>query len=113
MHEVGIITRAVDLALEHALQEGASKVKKIKLRIGELSGTIPEALEFGFEVVCKGTIAENATLEIEKVPIRCSCANGCGEFEPASPIYSCPVCEEISICILGGRELDLVEIEIE
>ena len=40
----------------------------IRLRIGALSGVVPEALEFAFEALRPGTLAEKAELAIESVP---------------------------------------------
>lgn len=112
MHEVGIITQAVDIALESARREGASRITMIRLKVGALAGVVPEALEFGFDVVTRGTLAEGATLLIDEVQARCLCTGGCGEFEPDCQIYACPICGQLSSDILAGRELDIVEIEL-
>ena len=50
MHEVAIMTEAVRLAVESAQMAGAKRVTTLKLRIGALSGVVPEALQFAWEV---------------------------------------------------------------
>ncbi|MBS1706288.1 MAG: hydrogenase maturation nickel metallochaperone HypA [Armatimonadetes bacterium] len=112
MHEVGIILNAIELAVEKAEAAGATSISRLCLRVGALSGVVPDALEFGFDLASKGTMADHAKLEIVQVPARCRCANGCGEFEPDSPVYSCPACGAISSIVLQGKELDLVEIDV-
>jgi hydrogenase nickel incorporation protein HypA/HybF len=112
MHEVGIISQAVDIAIESARQAGASRVAAMRIRVGALSGVAPDALRFGFDIATEGTCAEGAVLDIELVPARCRCAYGCGEFSPGGSIYACPSCGELSSDLLQGRELDLASIEV-
>jgi hypothetical protein len=47
---------ALELALGYAQQQGASHIHRLTLRVGQLSGVIPEALRFAFEIVVQGTI---------------------------------------------------------
>jgi len=112
MHEVGIITQAVDAAIEAARAAGAARVVRLKLRVGDYSGAVPDALTFGFDVVTLGTIAAGATLEIERVAAVCRC-DACGkDFSPEGPVFFCPVCGVPSSRILAGRELEIAEIEV-
>ena len=75
MHELSIMQSALSLALDQARQAGGSRVHTIRLRIGALSGVVPDALEFAFEALAPGTPAEGAKLAIEHVPARFWCAN--------------------------------------
>ena len=65
MHELSIMQSALSLALDQARQAGAARVHTIRLRIGALSGVVPDALEFAFEALTPGTLAEGAQLAIE------------------------------------------------
>ncbi|HVT10815.1 MAG TPA: hydrogenase maturation nickel metallochaperone HypA [Fimbriimonadaceae bacterium] len=112
MHETGIITQAVHMAIEAAENAGAGQVKRLRLRVGAMAGVVPDALRFGFEVVTKGTLAEGALLEIDLVPVTCRCAAGCGVFTPSDAIFACPVCGRLSTDVVSGRELDVVEVEV-
>ena len=80
MHEVSIMTEALRMAMDAAKSAGAGRVLKLRLRIGSLSGVVPESLRFAFDVVCHGTMAEGASLEIEAVPAACWCATCQAEF---------------------------------
>ena len=46
------------MAVDAAQSAGASRVLKLRLRVGSLSGVVPESLRFAFDVVCHGTMAE-------------------------------------------------------
>lgn len=113
MHEVGIAQDAVDAAIEHAIKAGATRVLKIKLRIGALSNVVPDALMFAFEVVTRDTAAAAAVFEYEWVPVRCYCETCDREFEPDGYIYACPDCGVVSWDVRAGRELDLMTVEAE
>jgi hydrogenase nickel incorporation protein HypA/HybF len=112
MHELGVMQDTLALALERAAREGARAIHRIALRIGPLSGVVPEAMTFAFDVVAAGTIAEGASLEIESVPIACACG-ACGhEFEARPFDYECPHCRTHGARVIRGRELELAYLEV-
>src|SRR5262245_12183363 len=74
MHELAIMDSALTVVSDRGQLAGASRVHMIRLRIGVLSGVVPEALEFAFEALVPGTPAEGAQLAIESVPARFWCA---------------------------------------
>ncbi len=112
MHEVSMMQNTLDIAIAQAQQKGATSIESLTLNIGELSGVIPEALEFAFEVLIRGTIAENAQLEIKTIPVVCYCQKCDRNFQPDNYIYECPECEEISTNIIEGRELQLASLVV-
>ena len=112
MHEISIMQNTLDLAIAQAQKNGGKKIDCLTLKIGELSGVIPEALEFAFEVLVRGTIAEDAQLEIKSIPVVCYCQNCDRNFQPKNYVYACPQCQEISINILAGRELELASLVV-
>jgi hydrogenase nickel incorporation protein HypA/HybF len=113
MHEVSIMTEAVRLAVDTAQSAGAVRVTRLRLRVGALSGVVPEALRFSFDVVCRGTLAEGATLEIETVPGSGWCAT-CGADFPASDFFNeCPRCHNPSGELRRGRELEIASVEMD
>ena len=112
MHEVGIMERTLAIALEQAKERGACQIHRIKMRVGALSGVVPEALEFAFDVVTEGTIAQAARFEIESIPVRCYCRQCCQAFEPDDWFYECPECGQLSLDIRQGKELELTSLEV-
>ena len=112
LHEVGIMQEAVRLAVEKAKASGANRVHALRLRVGALSGVVPDALHFAFDLLCRGTMAEGATLEVESVPARCWCATCEAEFEVEDFFSECPRCHVLSNVWRGGRELEIASVEI-
>lgn len=112
MHELSIMDSTLRIAIQHAEAQQATRIHRITMRIGELSGVAMDALTFAFEVLSNDTPASGAELEIERVPARCRCT-GCGtEFTPEGPIFTCPDCGELSATIVQGREMELVSMEV-
>jgi hydrogenase nickel incorporation protein HypA/HybF len=101
------------MALEQARLAGAVRVHTIRLRVGALSGVVPDALEFAFEALAPGTPAEGATLAIENVPARFWCGSCFAEFQADDIIAECPGCHQASGEIRAGRELELASMEID
>lgn len=112
MHEVGLIHSAIVLATEQVKAQGRNRIHRIDLSVGELSGVVPEALAFAFDVVSAGTLAEGAALHLTTVPTLCYCAHCRREFHPMSWIYACPRCQRLSKEVREGKDLELVSLEI-
>jgi hydrogenase nickel incorporation protein HypA/HybF len=64
MHEIGIAKEMLELALEKA---NGKKIKSMLIELAEDGHTTPESLKEAFSLVAKGTIAENASLQIVKI----------------------------------------------
>ena len=112
MHEVSIMEEAVRMAVETAKASGAVRIVVLRLRVGTLSAVVPEAMRFAFDVVCRDTIAEGATLEMESVPAACWCPECRAEFECAEFINECPRCHSLSGELRRGRELEIASVEV-
>src|SRR5512133_865917 len=104
---------ALALVLKTAQESGASHVHEVRLRIGALSGVVPEALEFAFQALVPGTAAESARLAIEEVPARFWCAVCRNEFQAGDMFAECPDCHSPSTELRAGREMEVASMEIE
>ena len=113
MHELSIMESALNLALGQARQNGAGRVLVLRLRIGALSGVVPDALQFAFEALTPGTPAEGATLIIDHVPARFWCETCRREFESPDMFAECPDCARPSGELRAGREMELTSMEID
>jgi hydrogenase nickel incorporation protein HypA/HybF len=115
MHEFSIAVRLVE-AVEQALAERgiAAEPTRVLVRVGELSGVVPEALELAFPAAAHGSQLALAALEIETVPLVLRC-EGCGrEWHADEPFLLCEECGGgAAVTVLSGRELDLIAIEVE
>jgi hydrogenase nickel incorporation protein HypA/HybF len=113
MHEVGIMSAAVEAALAEARARGAVRVHRVMLRIGALAGVAPEALRFAFEAVTEDTLAAGSELVLEVVPVRIYCEACAAEFTTEERfLFTCPHCQRLCGDVREGRELELTRIEI-
>jgi hydrogenase nickel incorporation protein HypA/HybF len=111
MHEISIAQSTLDLAVAAARESGATQIHELRLRVGVMTGIVPEALMFAFEAVREGTIAETASLKVEMVPVTCWCTNCQIEFSSREMIYECPQCHQFKAELRHGLELELASLE--
>lgn len=105
MHEVGLL-RSVSDAVEAAAQgSGASRVEAVGLRVGTLSGAVPEALHGAWPVATAGTLLEGARLDLEMVQAAVWCPR-CETEQPVDEFFAltCPVCGTPTANLVRGRE---------
>lgn len=112
MHEVSIMTEAVRLAVESASARGATRIHCLCLRVGALSGVVPDALQFAFDAVTAGTMAEGGSLSIDTVPAAWWCGKCAAEFGADGLFAECPRCGAWSNDLRTGRELNIASIEV-
>lgn len=112
MHELSLLEETLSLAVGYAQQQGATRIHRLTLRVGQLSGVVPEALQFAFDVVVQGTMAETAVLAIETLPAICYCPTCRQDFQPSDWIYECPTCLHLCSEVRQGRDLELVSLEV-
>jgi hydrogenase nickel incorporation protein HypA/HybF len=53
MHEVSLLENTLELALDYARQQNVTQIQHLTFRVGQLSGVIPEALQFAFDLVMR------------------------------------------------------------
>lgn len=113
MHELAITQNIIEISSEEAEKHNAQKVKEIRIRVGELSGLIPDCIQYYFDIASKGTRVEGAKLIIDKVSIAIRC-NECGfEEELAAKSYTCSNCGSYNIKITRGKEFLIDSLEVE
>ena len=113
MHEMSIAQNLIQIVREEMDRHGARALKSVHLDIGQMSSVVPEALSFCFEVATSGTDMEGATLVMNIVPLRGYCPQCEKEFEIRDYTFICPSCGNTKIKTIGGRELSIVEIEVD
>lgn len=112
MHELSV-AHAVVSTVVRSLPTPAPRVLQVRLRIGALSGIVPEALEFAYDVAAEGTPLADAALVIERTPVRIACPR-CGEQELSGTTdFRCPQCQQPCGDVVGGKELDILDITLD
>jgi len=108
MHEMAI-TESVVAAVSERL--GPERVRRVVLEIGRLSGVVPDALRFCFEICAKDTTLDGARLEIREIPGRAHCGACGADVELDFPVGLCD-CGSPELAIVSGRELRIKEVEV-
>lgn len=108
MHELSITQSVVDAVTERLLD---ARVRRIRLEVGRLSGLVPDAVRFCFEMVAAGTTCEGAELQIDEPPGRARCRScGCA-FDTDEVLPLCD-CGSADVAVEGGQELRIREVEV-
>lgn len=113
MHEMSLAESMIELVEDTAKRENARRVKRVVLEIGSLSCIAPDALQFCFDAVTRGGVADGATLDILTVPGEGQCTQ-CAAIVPLRERYdSCPMCGDYRVQPTAGTGMRVKEIEIE
>lgn len=112
MHEFGIASEIVSVAVSEGQRNGAARVTGVTVRVGVLRGIVPESLLLFFGHASKGTVAESALLEIEEEPVSIVCGT-CGETPAYSLTLSCPRCGNGEVQVRGGDSLRIVSVDLD
>jgi hydrogenase nickel incorporation protein HypA/HybF len=108
VHELAI-TESIVAAVVERMPD--TPVRRVRLEIGRLSGVVPDAVRFCFDLVAAGTTLDGAVLEIDEPGGRVACRR-CGvEFETDEVLALCP-CGSADVELLRGRELRIREVEV-
>jgi hydrogenase nickel incorporation protein HypA/HybF len=113
MHEMSIAMSMIEIVREEMRKCDAKILRSVRLNIGKMSAIVPDALSFCFEVITKGTEMEGARLMMDVIPLKGYCHTCESEFGIKDYVFACPSCGGTSIEIISGRELAVVEIEVD
>lgn len=98
---------------EQAVVQDYSKVTRVTLEVGVLSAVLPEALEMCFGAVTRGTLAEDARLDIVMVPGEAECRECGAHVEIKDRISPCPECGKFGLRVKAGDMLRIKEMEVD
>ena len=111
MHEIGVLTRAVDLVESVAKDRGLDRVASITLEVGELTGYVPLFFEKYFPVVTEGRpLFRDTELRIQTVRGQALCAECDTLYNVMKQEGRCPKCGSREKKILGGQQFLVKEI---
>jgi hydrogenase nickel incorporation protein HypA/HybF len=113
MHEAGIAASILEIAEKVRAGRDAAYIAAVRVRVGEFSGVVADSLQFAFDALKSGTLAQKAFLEIESVPVAAVCRECGREAQPESNLNLwCPHCQG-PLEITSGQELDVVYVDLE
>ena len=113
MHELSLIANLFDIMEEKAEEKNAKKITFVKLQVGVHAGAVPELLQSAFDIYKKDTIASDAEINIEIIPLRMHCLR-CGNImETEDLVFSCDQCGSHQLETLAGTDMILQKMELE
>ena len=112
MHELGIVFYMIDTLQEIAAQNELTTISKVNLRLGEVSGVLPDYLVDCWDWAKKRTdVLQDAVLEVEQVDAVTVC-NDCGKTYPTLEYgKTCPHCQSANTVLLRGNEIEIDTVE--
>jgi hydrogenase nickel incorporation protein HypA/HybF len=113
MHELSVTQSLLEIALRHAERASARRIIRLNLVIGELASIVDDSVQFYWDFVSQGTIAEGAVLHFERVAATLRCLNCDHTFPLNGREYACPACGEKKVVAAGGDDFRLESIEVE
>ncbi len=113
MHELSVCHSIVSQAIAIAKEHQAHSIAGISLAIGPLSGVDIHLLRQAFPFASVGTLAEDATLDAEPLPIRVRCTQCNNESDATPNNLVCSVCGNWQTQVISGDEMLITRIELE
>jgi len=111
MHEYAIVQSLLDRVEEAARSHGATAVRRLSVRLGELAGVEPALLATAYTLCRERSICAHAELDIQRIAARWECPR-CASAIARGTILRCPVCAAPAR-LAAGDEIILERIEME
>ena len=112
MHEYALCVALLEQVERLVDQHQAQNVERILLQVGPLSGAEPELLRRAWPLAAAGSVAEQAELVIEPVPVTIKCSRCGGESSVPPNRLLCDQCGSFQTRILSGDEMVLCSVEL-
>lgn len=115
MHELPVTKSICDIVLRHAASNEVNRVLSVTLEISVLSDLQSEWLQRYFDRLSRGTAAEKARLDVDRVPAVFRCKQCQGSFEVHSLIADdliCGLCGSGDLVLASARQYTVKRIEV-
>ena len=119
MHELGLCRDLLRQLEREAQSRDFRRVRRVRVELSAAEGVTPEALRLGFALVSRGSLAEDAELEVCQRPARFPCPHCRHELEwPPAPAQAGECCPRCGRPVMlphagGGASLRIRELEVE
>ena len=112
MHEMSLCEGIRQVIEDQARTHDIKAVKRVRVEIGRFSGVEKPALEFAFDVVMRGSVAEGAALEMIDLPGKAMCYDCMKEVEIDDRLVPCPDCSGGKLMPVSGDEMRIRDLEV-
>ena len=94
------------------LANGVSAVGDVTVKVGRLSGVVPDSLQFGWDIVRQGTVLAEAELVIEDDPVVVWCPVGDHALTLEGMVFRCDEHDCPTPEVLSGERLEIVRFTV-
>jgi hydrogenase nickel incorporation protein HypA/HybF len=115
LHELPVTEKILDIVLAHAERNAVRQVVAIHLRVGALSDLEDEWIQHYFNYLARETVAAEAKLVIERVPVVMRCNRCAHTFEidvKELTTVTCPQCKASDYTLISGRDYHIKHMEV-
>ena len=115
MHEISLVQGLFQQLADLAVANKATKVTRVTMEIGPLSGVVIDSFQFGFDILsADDNLLRGAKLAIKIPPVTYTCTecNHVMTITAAKP-EDCEKCGELFLIPNGGDDLLLLQVEME
>lgn len=113
MHELSVTQHVLDTVLQHAQQHDATCIHDIRLVVGQLASIVDDCVQFYWDIISEGTIAQGATLHFERIPARMVCESCHHPYLLDDSALACPRCGSSAVLLVAGDEFYIDSIEVD
>ena len=113
MHEIRIAEDLSAIVLGTARNANLSKVTKVNIIFGKMVQIDPDIFTFAFRETVRNSVAQDAEVDIEIVPVKMKCKVCGSDFQVEENRFACNVCNSTDLEIIHGKELFIKSIEGE
>ena len=113
MHGFAIAESIIRTALMEAEKHQGKSISVLCIKLGKSDHFEPESLELCLKAAAKGTIAENAKIEITPLEPMVRCRKCGNKFTLQSQESVCPGCRDGKLEVLTDSEVLLDSIELD
>ncbi|NJK78700.1 MAG: hydrogenase maturation nickel metallochaperone HypA [Chloroflexaceae bacterium] len=114
MHELPVTQGILSVAIEAAEQAGGRRIVAIDLVIGTLSSIVDDSVQFYFDILSRGTLADGAVLRFRREPAILVCWDCDYRTQVVAPLPAlCSACGSTRLILRDGQEFFVEAIEIE
>ncbi len=113
MHELYATQAILERALQKAAEQNADHITDAYIVVGEISTYVDDSVQFYWDEITKGTVAEGSTLHFRHVPAELQCMTCGTKYQPEGEEIVCPKCGSAGARIWSGEEFYLEALDVE
>lgn len=113
MHEYSIVSALIEQCEQYAKANQATKVTRVEIKLGVMSGVEPALLQTAFETFKLDGICREAKLCMTLQPLVIKCVDCLQESVLDERSIVCPACNSYHTRVLDGEDMLLMQLEME